>query len=93
MPTGKRHGASFKFRVALEAAKGDKTLDELADEYGVHASQISEWQRRLLDEGAGIFGADRGQQPREREALQAKLREQIERLKMELEWLRGKAAP
>ena len=37
----KRYGAEFKFRVALEAAKGQKTLNELASEHGVHPNQIS----------------------------------------------------
>jgi hypothetical protein len=44
MPKGKRHSAQFKFKVALAAAKGDKTLSELASEFGLHPSQISEWK-------------------------------------------------
>ena len=40
MPKGKRHGAEFKFTVALEAAKGSKTLAELTSEFGLHPSQI-----------------------------------------------------
>jgi len=55
MPKGKRHSAEFK--VALEAAKGTKTLNELASEYGLHPSQISEWKGRLVSEGASIFSA------------------------------------
>jgi transposase-like protein len=35
MPTGKRHSAQFKFKVALEAAKEARTLNELASEYGL----------------------------------------------------------
>ena len=44
MPKGKRHSAQFKFKVALAAAKGTKTLSELASEFGLHLSQISEWK-------------------------------------------------
>ena len=47
MPKGKRHSAQFKFKVALEAAKGTKTLAELASQYGLHPSQISEWKQQL----------------------------------------------
>ena len=40
----RRHSAKFKFKVALEAAKGTKTLGELASEYQFHPSQISDWE-------------------------------------------------
>ena len=92
MPNGRRHSAQFKFKVALEAAKGTKTLNELASEYGLHPSQMSEWKRQLLDEGSSIFGTSIARQQREQETLQAKLYEQIGRLKMELEWLKKKVA-
>ena len=90
MPKGKRHSAQFKFKVALEAAKGTKTLSELASEYGLHPSQISEWKTQLLREGACVFSTTTARQQKEQEAVQAELYEQIGRLKMELEWLKKK---
>ena len=57
MPKGKRHSAEFKFKVALEAAKGTMTLNELASEYSLHPSQISARKGRLMNEGANILGA------------------------------------
>ncbi len=36
----RRHSAEYKFRVALEAVKGDKTLSQLAEQYQLHAGQI-----------------------------------------------------
>jgi putative transposase len=90
MPKGKRHSAQFKFKVALEAAKGTRTLNELAGEYGLHPSQISEWKQQLLAEGPSVFSTHTTRQQREQEALQAELYEQIGRLKMELEWLKKK---
>jgi len=92
MPKGKRHNAQFKFQVALDAAKGTKTLSELAGHYGLHPSQISEWKSQLLKEGAGIFSTATARQQKEQAALQADLYEQIGRLQMELEWLKKKAA-
>ena len=92
MPKGKRHNAQFKFQVALDAAKGAKTLNELAGQYELHPSQISEWKSRLLKEGASVFSTATTRQQKEQEALQADLYEQIGRLKMELEWLKKKAA-
>ncbi len=32
----KKHSASFKSKVALEAIKGEKTINEIAAEYGIH---------------------------------------------------------
>jgi transposase-like protein len=92
MPRGKRYSAQFKFKVALDAAKGSKTLNELASEYGLHASQISAWKSQLLTEGASVFGSTTAQEQRGQQALQTELYEQIGRLKMELEWLKKKVA-
>ena len=87
----RRFSAEFKFKVALEAAKGTKTLNELSSEYGVHANQISAWKRELLEGGATLFSSKKARQQREQEMLQTELYEQIGRLKMELEWLKKKA--
>jgi len=90
MPKGKRHNAQFKFQVALDAAKGTKTLNELASQYELHPSQISEWKGQLLKEGASVFSTTVTRQQKEQEARQADLYEQIGRLQMELEWLKKK---
>ena len=87
----RRFNAEFKFQVALEAAKGTRTLNELSSQYGVHPNQISGWKRELLEGGATVFSSNSAQQLREQEALQTELYEQIGRLKMELEWLKKKA--
>jgi len=88
----KRHSAQFKFQMALEAVKNDQTINQLASEHGVHPSQVSQWKRQLLDEGATIFSTSAAQHLRQAEAMQAELYEQIGRLQMELEWLKKKAA-
>ena len=88
----RRFNAEFKFQVALEAAKGTRTLNELSSQYGVHPNQISGWKRELLEGGATVFSSNSAQQLREQEALQTELYEQIGRLKMELEWLKKKVA-
>jgi len=88
----RQYSAEFKFNVALEAVKGTKTISELASETGVHPNQIGQWKRQLLEEGTSIFQINGTRHQREQEALQAELYEQIGRLKMELEWLKKKAA-
>lgn len=88
----KQHSAQFKFRVALEAAKGEKTRSQIASNYSVHPGQVSEWKKRLLAEGGQLFGRKRSKQPDQKTEQEAQLYEQIGRLKMELEWLKKKAA-
>jgi len=41
----RRYSAEFKFRLALEAAKGLNTVNQLAGEYEVHPNQISRWKQ------------------------------------------------
>jgi len=88
----RRFSAEFKFKVALEAAKGTKTINELASEYEVHPNQIGQWKKELLEGGASLFARPSAQQQRRQESQQTELYEQIGRLKMELEWLKKKAA-
>ncbi|MAF95149.1 MAG: IS3 family transposase, partial [Rhodospirillaceae bacterium] len=45
----KKYSKELKARIALDAIKGQKTVSELASEYGVHANQISLWTKLLLD--------------------------------------------
>lgn len=51
----RNHDAGFKARVALEAVKGERTVSELAAEYGVHPTMIHQWKKSLLDGAADIF--------------------------------------
>jgi len=84
----KQYKAEFKFQMALEAAKGLKTINQLAGEHDLHPNQVSQWKRQLLEEGPTIFGNGSVQQQREAAQVEAELYEQIGRLKMELEWLK-----
>jgi putative transposase len=86
----KRHNAKLKFEVALETAKGQKTVAELASEHQLHPSQISQWKRQLMDEGEQLFRTGSSRQERNQATLETDLYEQIGRLKMELEWLKKK---
>jgi transposase-like protein len=54
--TRRNHGATFKAQVALAALKGDKTLAELAEQFSVHPTQITDWKQQLLARAADIFG-------------------------------------
>ena len=54
--TRRQHGAAFKAQVALAACTGDKTLAELATQFSVHPTQITEWEQHLLARAMDVFG-------------------------------------
>jgi transposase-like protein len=86
----KQYSAEFKARVALEALKGLKTVNELASTYGVHPTQIAHWKHRLQKEMPEIFSARRTKRDQAQEALQAQLYQQSGQLKVELDWMKKK---
>ena len=92
--TGKRkqHPAAFKAQVALAAVKGDRTVNELASHFGVHPTLIHGWKKQLLSGAEAVFANGAKVGTADAEARQAELFEQIGRLKMELDWVKKKAA-
>jgi transposase len=84
-------GADLKARVALEAAKGDRTLAELGSQYQVHPSQITQWKRQLLAALPEVFARRRDRRSEEQEILVAELYRQIGQLKVELDWVKKKS--
>jgi transposase len=87
----KRSSAEFKARVALDAVKGLKTVNEWASTYGVHPTQITHWNQQLQKEVPDIFSARRAKREHDHEAFQAQWSQQIGQLKVELDWLKKKA--
>ena len=87
----KSHSAAFKAQVALAAVKGDKTINELASHYSVHPTLIHAWKKHLLSGAEGVFATGtKATVPAEDKS--AELYEQIGRLKVELDWVKKKAA-
>ena len=71
------HSPEFKAKVALAALRGDKSLTELAEQYGIHPVQITDWKNQLAESAGSVFS--KGKQPssgeEEIKALQAKIGE------------------
>lgn len=88
----KRYEAAFKARVAMAALKDDKTLSELASEYGVHSNLVSQWKRRLLTNVTRVFEEQVDESQQEHQAVVEELHRQIGQLHVELDWLKKKAA-
>ena len=86
-----RHSAEFKAKIALEALKGLKTVNELAGQYQVHPTQVSQWKRQVPGGAKDLFASGHGKGHQETEAIQAKLYEEVGSLKMELDWIKKTA--
>lgn len=84
----RRFSAGFKAKVALDAAKGDTTLAELASRHGVYPNQISAWKKQLLEGVSDLFEDGRGNRSAVDSTEVSSLYEQIGRLKVELDWLK-----
>ena len=87
----KQYTAGFKAKVALEAIKGQRTVQELGSMYGIHPNQITTWKRQLAAEAAEVFtrGGVHGNEAIEEE--KAALYQQIGKLQVELDWLQKKS--
>ena len=88
----KQYSSKFKFQVTIEAVKGTKTINQLASEHGLHPNLVSLWKRQLLNSGPEIFDHPMTGHQQQLQTRETELFEQIGRLKMELEWLKKKAA-
>ncbi|TIO66283.1 IS3 family transposase [Mesorhizobium sp.] len=72
----RNHSPAFKAKVALAAIKGEKTLAELAQQHDVHANQITDWRKQLLEGASNVFGAAEKSEPTvDIKALHAKIGE------------------
>jgi transposase-like protein len=91
MAKRKNHTAAFKAQVALAAVRGDKTVNELAAQFGVHPTLIHGWKKQLLAGAEAVFaGGAKAIAPGDDKTPE--LYEQIGRLKVELDWVKKKAA-
>jgi transposase len=85
----RNHTAAFKAKVALAAIKGDKTLSELAEQFDVHANQITQWKSQLLEGAAGVFGGEAKAGPAEAAVDLKSLHAKIGQLALENDFLEG----
>ena len=88
----RRHDPEFKARVALEALKGVKTIQQIGKEFDVHPVQVSEWKKIMSDGATGVFGPGQGRTAeedfeKERNALHSKIGE----LTVHVDFLRKKS--
>ena len=86
----KKFDPATRARVALEALRGEKTLAQISSDYGVHATQISQWKQDLIRRSAELFAKPDNSPTRQHEELADKLHKTIGELTMENNWLKKK---
>jgi putative transposase len=88
----RQHSREFKAKVAREALCGERTMNELAAEYGVHPAQITPEKKVALEALSKLFSSRRGAKQQAEAALKAALYQQMGQLKVELDWLQKQLA-
>ena len=87
----KSYTTAFKVKVALEAIKGQRTINEIATHYDIHPNQVTQWKKQAIESLPDVFSTRRERNAREEESVKAELFQQIGQLKVELDWLKKKA--
>ena len=87
MTTRRRFTADFKAKVALEALRGDKTIQEIATRHKVHPNQVSTWKRQAMDGLGEVFSNGAGKARVDREDEVHDLHAKIGQLTVERDFL------
>jgi transposase len=87
----KFHTAEFKAKVGLEALRGEKTINEIGLEYGVHPVQVGQWKKAIQEQAKTLFEGKRGPKPMAAHQEPERLYSEIGKLKVELDWLKKKS--
>lgn len=82
--------SEFKAKVAIAALKGQQTTNEIAQEFGVHPTQVNTWKKQLLESSSDVFGKGKQKRETDFETERESLYSQIGRLKVEVDWLKKK---
>ncbi len=86
----KKHEPALKARIALEAIKGEKTMAQISAEYGVHATQVTQWKKELVERSAELFAKPNNSIAQQHEEITDKLHKTIGEITMENNWLKKK---
>ena len=87
----RQFSAALKAKIAVEAIKGQRTVQEIASGYSVHPNQVTKWKKQLLDFSPEAFSAGRVRLDEGDELLRNELYAEIGKLKVELDWLQKKS--
>lgn len=88
--TRRNHSAAFKAKVALEALRGEQTLNQIAQEHEVHPVQVAQWRKVLLEGASELFERGHKSDDRQRQAHDDEVLRELGRLQMEVAFLKKK---
>lgn len=83
----KRHDSQFKARVALEALKGIKTVQQIAKEFGIHPGQVSEWKKLLSEQAGSVFESGKSREIEDFSMERTDLHSKIGELTVQLDYV------
>ena len=86
----KRYNKDFKAKVAIEALKEQKTINDIAIQYQISPNQVSTWKKHLLGEASKVFEEIRTKKKDDKPSEEI-LYQQIGQLQVELDWLKKKS--
>ena len=89
----KTHTTEFKVKVAVDAIRQQKTVNELTTEYGVHATQITLWKKQALAVIPEAFSGKRDKVQANQQQDIDELHRQIGQLIAERDWLKKSPQP
>ncbi len=91
MSVHKKYTAEEKAKVAMEALRGQMTMNEISSKFQVHSTQITRWKALAKDGLLNAFKSPTKKDLQDNELVD-ELYRQIGQLKVELEWLKKKSA-
>jgi transposase-like protein len=86
--TRKNHPAKLKAKVAIEAIEGQRTISEIAQQYGVHPNLVSSWKRQAIELMPELFSSQPVDSGSESDAEKQELYRQIGQMKVEMDFLK-----
>lgn len=91
MSQRRKFGTAFKAKVAIEAIKSEKTINEIASIYEVHPNQVSLWKKQALEKLPEAMADGRTKQARDSKPIdEEKLHQKIGQQAVEIDFLKKK---
>jgi transposase-like protein len=81
----------MKAKIAIEAIKSQQTVQQIASQFGVHPTQVTQWKKQALEELPQVFSDRRSREASDIEEIKAELYQQIGQLQVELAWIKKKS--
>lgn len=84
----KTYATEFKARIALDAIKGELTINQITSKHGIHSTQVNRWKQQALGAIKQAFGGKSDTLQKNDQELTEQLYKQIGQMKVELDFLK-----